>query len=300
MYYPILRGKLNELLAIRELSELGLKNFTPVIEPVENDIKALCKTIEVLNKNGIVPYIIINPTIGDFKKSQTEFNELITKIENIEYIPLYSINEKTNSYSDFLGLNSFGLFIQKGIDQELINFSNLSKINFIQNDNSPIVKKHIRNKVVYEDFFKRQLRNADYPQESSFSALHSYYKDENNIGFGDYTITGNDFIEGGGPAYVVTVHASYIDSQRFDELFIRHYSSEDDGTPTNPGAKFKQALTKLISDFQSKRILFEETEGLQEFIFLYKIGHFPGLGQVKKISIMHHIETINIYLESKD
>lgn len=70
--------------------------------------------------------------------------------------------------------------------------------------------------------------------------------------------------------------------------------------PTNPGAKFKQALTKLISDFQSKRILFEETEGLQEFIFLYKIGHFPGLGQVKKISIMHHIETINIYLESKD
>jgi len=37
MYYPILRGKLNELLAIRELSELGLKNFTPVIEPVKND-----------------------------------------------------------------------------------------------------------------------------------------------------------------------------------------------------------------------------------------------------------------------
>jgi hypothetical protein len=38
MYYPILRGKLNELLAIRELSELGLKNFTPVIEPVKNSL----------------------------------------------------------------------------------------------------------------------------------------------------------------------------------------------------------------------------------------------------------------------
>ena len=300
MYYPILRGKLNELLAIRELSELGLKNFIPVIEPVKNDIKALCKTIEVLNKNGIVPYIIINPIIGDFKKSQTEFSELITKIENIEYIPLYSINEKTNLYNDFLELNNFGLFIQKGIDKELIDFTKISRINFIQNDNSPQVKRLIHNKVVYEDFFKRQLRNADYPQESSFSALHSYYHEENNIGFGDYTITGDDFIEGGGPAYVVTFHASYIDSQRFDELFIRHYSSEDDGTPTNPGAKFKEALTKLISDFQSKKILFEETKGLQEFIFLYKIGHFPGLGQVKKNSIMHHIETINIYLESKD
>ena len=109
------------------------------------------------------------------------------------------------------------MFIQKGIDKELIDFTKISRINFIQNDNSPQVKRLIHNKVVYEDFFKRQLRNADYPQESSFSALHSYYHEENNIGFGDYTITGDDFIEGGGPAYVVTVHASYIDTQRFDQ-----------------------------------------------------------------------------------
>lgn len=40
MYYPILRGKLNELLALRELAQLKLKNFTPVIEPVKKDIKA--------------------------------------------------------------------------------------------------------------------------------------------------------------------------------------------------------------------------------------------------------------------
>ena len=61
MYYPILRGKLNELLALRELAQLELQKFIPVIEPVKNDIKALVKTIQTLNSNAIEPYIIINP-----------------------------------------------------------------------------------------------------------------------------------------------------------------------------------------------------------------------------------------------
>lgn len=296
MYYPILRGKLNELLALRELAPLKLKNFTPVIEPVKADIKALVRTIEILNSNSIEPYIVINPIIGDFSKSsKTLYDELI-KTDQIRYKILYSINETTEKYENFLKINDFGLFIQKGIDQEIINFSKESKINFIQNDTSPNVKKLISNKVIYEDFFRKQKKNADYPKESPFSSLHSYYKEESNIGFGDYTITGDDFSEGGGPAYVVTIHCSYIDFKRFSELFIRHYSSEDDGTPTNPGAKFKQALNQLITDTETKSIPYSETMGLGEFKALYLSEHFPGLGQVKKLSIKHHIETISIYL----
>ncbi len=296
MYYPILRGKLNELLALRELAALQLKCYTPVIEPVKKDIKALVKTITTLNENSIIPYIIINPTIGDYAQTNNDlFSELI-KLDSIKYEILYSINEKTEYYQDYLKLGSFGLFIQKGIDQEIINFSKLSKINFIQNDTSPNVKRLIENKVVYEDFFRKQIRNADYPKESPFSSLHSYYSDENNIGFGDYTITGDEFSESGGPAYVVTIHVSYIDKKRFDELFIRHYSSENDGTPTNPGSKFKGALDLLITDVTRKSVPFINTNALNEFIYLHKIEHFPGLGQVKKISIKHHIETLNNFL----
>ncbi len=299
MYYPILRGKLNELLALRELAPLQLNYYTPVIEPVKRDIKPLVKAVETLNSNGITPYIIINPTIGDYANSPHElFNEL-NKIESIEYEILYSINEKTEKYQDFLDIGSFGLFIQKGIDQNIIDFSKLSKINFIQNDTSPNVKRLIKNKVLYEDFFRKQIRNADYPKESPFSSLHSYYSDENNIGFADYTITGDEFTEGGGPAYVVTIHVSYIDKNRFDELFIRHYSSRDDGTPTNPGSKFKEALDLLIQEYLLNEIPFYNTNGLQEFYELHKIEHFPGLGQVKKISIKHHIETTTQYLSEK-
>lgn len=123
MYYPILRGKLNELLALRELAPLELKNFTPVIEPVKTDIKALVKTIEALNSNTIEPYIIINPTIGDFSNLPKNLYEELKKFDYLRYQILYSINENTETYKDFLEINDFGLFIQKGIDQEIINFS---------------------------------------------------------------------------------------------------------------------------------------------------------------------------------
>lgn len=296
MYYPILRGKLNELLALRELAQLELQKFIPVIEPVKNDIKALVKTIQTLNSNAIEPYIIINPTIGDFSNSKLALYEELRKFDGIGYQVLYSINESTEIYEDFLDLGAFGLFIQKGIDQNILDFSEKSNINFIQNDTNPNIKKRIKNRVSYEDFFKKQQRNADYPKDSPFSSLHSYYKEESNIGFADYTITGEDFSEGGGPAYVVTIHCSYIDKNRFDELFIRHYSSENDGTPTNPGAKFKEALDLLITDIQKKEIPFIDTNALNEFIYLHSIEHFPSLGQVKKISIKHHIETVNYFL----
>ncbi len=296
MYYPILRGKLNELLALRELASLQLKFYTPVIEPVKRDIKSLIKAIEILNNNGVIPYIIINPTIGDYAHSPRELFSELNKFESITYEILYSINIKTQKYQDFLEVGSYGLFIQKGIDQEIINFSKSSKINFIQNDTSPHVKKLIDNRVVYEDFFRKQVRNADYPKESPFASIHSYYTEEKNIGFGDYTITGDEFTENGGPAYVITIHLSYIDKLRFDELFIRHYSSENDGTPTNPGSKFKEALNLLINDVTKTDSQFINTNALKEFIYLDKIEHFPGLGQVKKISIKHHIETLNHFL----
>lgn len=297
MYYPILRGKLNELLALRELAQLELKNYVPVIEPVKKDIKALVKTIESLNSKAIEPYIIINPTVGDFSSHPLELSQSLTLFKELRYKTLYAIDERTKQYENFLALNEFGLFIQKGIDTQLIHFSESSKINFIQNDVSPNVKRLIKNKVIYEDFFRKQKKNADYPEESPFSSLHSYYQDDRtNIGFSDYTITGDDFIEGGGPAYVVTIHCSYIDTKRFDELFIRHFSSKDDGTPTNPGAKFLEALNLLIKEIDEKHIPFTHTDALKEFKYLHKIEHFPGLGQVKKISIKHHIETVNNFL----
>lgn len=301
MYYPILCGKMNELLALRDLANLSKENyFCPVIEPVKENLTSLVKTIEELNEKNIEPLIIINPERGDFKNQYSIITEnLSDHNKDLSYLPcykLYEINQEIPKVVKQLG--KYALFFTGGITEELITQSHNAELVFINHDTAPHILKKLKNVVLCGDFFRRQQRNADYPEESAFSSLHTYYSDfPTVVGFGDYTIVGEEFSESGGPAYVVAIHAPYIDKKRFNEMFIRHYRSYDDNTPTNPGNKFLDALSQFIQELDEKTIPFVDTTGVQEFRDLHQSHHFPGLGQVKKISIKHHIETIIDFLE---
>ncbi|WP_305955038.1 sce7725 family protein [Klebsiella grimontii] len=156
------------------------------------------------------------------------------------------------------------------------------------------VLQQLSNIVLMDDPFKKKKRNADYPSNSYFSDLHVRYSGVHNsvIGFGDFNIAGSDYAESGGPAYVVTIHVSYLDSNEFDAMSVRHFSSVDDGTPSNPSGKFQQALEKLVLHDQNFPNFFDNTSGLRGFKLLHVRRHYPGLGQIKQLSMQHHIETI--------
>ncbi|MGP8940310.1 sce7725 family protein [Enterobacter soli] len=157
--------------------------------------------------------------------------------------------------------------------------------------------KSIKNIVFMDDPFQKKKKNADYENESYFSDLHTSYKDkaQNVLGFGDYTIVGSDYSESGGPAYVVTIHMSYIDKENYDAMSVKHFSSTDNNSLADPGGKFMEALNNFY-DFQLKHKLFDETIGKTELLRLHERRQFPGLGVVKKLSIEHHIQTICNYL----
>lgn len=300
MYYPILRGKLNELLALRELANISTdKMFCPVIEPVKTSLAPLFKTIKELNDEDIVPLIIINPTVGDL---QGESHYILDQLEDeldLQYLATFAIRDDVSEVENLIiDIDKYALFIVDGLNQEIIDASREAEFTFIRSTTPPHLIKKISNVILYNDFFNKQKRNADYPIESGFSSLHSYYTTIDNVkGFGDYTTLSESYSESGGPAYVVTIHATYINEEKFEEAFIRHYSSvSDDDKPTNPGKKFLEALGFFMSDEASGKVKFSPTAGLQKFQKVYHAKHFPGLGQVKKMSIMHHIETINDYL----
>lgn len=66
-YFPYLRGKQYELLAVRELNEAGLlpENVFPVIEPVRSpDTGALGRTVRELIDSGRQTTVVINPQVG--------------------------------------------------------------------------------------------------------------------------------------------------------------------------------------------------------------------------------------------
>ncbi|MCL6166203.1 MULTISPECIES: sce7725 family protein [Acinetobacter calcoaceticus/baumannii complex] len=298
MYYPILRGKQNELLALRELVEANvLGNYTPIIEPVKNNFSSLIKAIEELNKKGIEPVVIVNPDKGDFKKSNPilSYKNIQNEKGNLSFLPC--INYQDPRAADIIkGLSRYSI-ISNGASQELVQASHTAEKTIIKADVSPVILEEMKNVILFDDFFQSQDKNANYPSESKFTGIHTYYKKSPNvIGFGDYTITGSEFTESGGPAYVVAIHLSYIDDKRYHEKYIRHYLSFDDKTSKKGPDKFRYALNILINEVNSKQFNFIESNGIAGFRDLNHKQHFPGLGQVKKLSIMHHIETFNDYL----
>jgi hypothetical protein len=115
-------------------------------------------------------------------------------------------------------------------------------------------------------------------------------------GFGDFLTVGDDYSETGGPAYAVTIHLTFIDSDKDDAMYIYHFKSKKQDTPENPAGKFKEALDLLIAAVDAPQTKILETSAIKEFRELHTKKHFPGLGYIKKLSMKHHIETLADYL----
>lgn len=67
MYFPYLRGRQFELLAVRELvnNELIGKRVFPIIEPVHLT-STLVKTLEICKSKGNKIGVVMNPQVGNF------------------------------------------------------------------------------------------------------------------------------------------------------------------------------------------------------------------------------------------
>lgn len=301
MYLPYLRGKQFDFIAMRDLAPIIPKEFfKPIIEPVRENLSPLIKTIKTLNDNEIEPIVIVNPSVGHLRNNAPVILSLYNTDKDISFVPCIKIYDSNDV--DSLALigevgDEYAIQITGGVDPESIAISQEATYTIIDEKTSPVAIPQLKNVVLIGDSFDKKVRNADYKIESAFSHAHitsSNFK--NVVGFGDYTILPEEFVESGGPAYVVTIHASYINTNKFNEIYIRHYSSYDDRSPANPAGKFIDALNKLVADLNCDPSIFYHSNAMREFESLHSSGHYPGLGQVKKMSIKHHIETVCNYL----
>ena len=72
MYFPYLRGKQFELIALREFSanNLNAEKIIPIIEPVKATFNALTTAVKAMFENKLKFALILNPQEGDFKRVQ--------------------------------------------------------------------------------------------------------------------------------------------------------------------------------------------------------------------------------------
>jgi hypothetical protein len=80
-------------------------------------------------------------------------------------------------------------------------------------------------------------------------------------------------------------------------MYIYHFVSDSRDTPTDPAGKFGEALELMMARLAQPNHHIFESSAITEFRRLHDEGHFPGLGYVKKLSMKHHIETLNHFLE---
>jgi len=308
MYFPYLRGKQFELIALRELSALmssKREKISPIIEPVK-DSSTLRSTLKELVEKNINFNFIVNPRVGSFINS---FDALIKILE-----------EKLSGYTNFQLSVIVDKTTQQGI-AELLEFKNRINLNHngytlihtseieedsIEqlNDNleikynliyfSKTSRRYYREfnqdtRVSLDDYFRKLDKNADYLQVpvSDFSEEYKYYTDDNFVGFSDFLTIGDNYSESGFLPRAVAIHLSYIDQNK---IKIRHFTSDSNQDSSDIGGKFAEALQKLISWCDEVNIT--ETEGIRMFKELHNRGHFPGLGSIKKISTINHIELV--------
>ncbi|MEE4999184.1 sce7725 family protein [Pseudomonas alliivorans] len=309
MYYPILKGKQFELAALRELSGvIANGNVCPILEPVNANLSVLATTLSELSAVGIAAWVVINPSQSEFAAGGgiNLTGALSTILSTTgtgsgSFVPCIKVRDESDTSAIALMRvfdRPFVAYVEGEITPAIVAELMKATVVVLNPDktNSSIWTIYQRI-ILIRDGFDKKSRNLDYGAESFYSNLHQEYRSfPNAVGFGDYTILSERFTEGGGPAYVVTVHLSYLDPSRANQMYVRHFSSySDNDSQADPGGKFREALGLLNLHVVNSQTNFVFTIGMQEFINLHRTGHFPGLGVVKKISIKHHIETLSTW-----
>lgn len=308
MYYPYLRAKQFELLAVREFAsqlESDDRKIFPIMEPVKKTFSSLNKAMKILVEKRFPFALIINPQVGEIVGDTALIEDSIPEdIKECDFFyPAYIVHA-TASYR---AIESH--IAEKGYRNVMLILSNVGDIDnpdFISlysNDNIRIIiieqenrtlKRRLLNSgksvVLLKDNFNTQKRNSDYLNQCDelFTEEHSFYEGDGYSGFSDYTTIGKDFLEGGRLPYAVAIHLTYKKNQ--EQVWIRHFVSDTNDDNSNIQGKFGEAARKAVRFLDEKNMHYHACEELREY---YNTETYPGLGMIKKLSIKNHLELMN-------
>lgn len=308
MYFPILRGRQFELLALRECINKNIlsNRVVPIVEPVKIS-STYIRTVDSFIKVGKSIAIIRNPQVGFWgkdlnKESNAKIRDQVyDQLKSTNVISSFHVTSQLEACIDHASQNEIS------IDSLLLLCTKSEYIDYYEkiiSDNRPLYnlipdrgdfRRRIRpNRVICEDHFPKKMRNIDYSDINSefFSSDHLFYAYDGYKGFSDYSVVGEEYSETGFAPYAVAIHIVYFDEKNI--LRIAHFVSDSNNDISDPARKFAEAVKKLI---EWNKTMKYDTAGIQEFEAAYHNQIYPGLGVVKKYSIMHHLELMSRYLD---
>lgn len=308
MYFPYLRARQFELITLRELvSENKLQNITPVLEPVKNTFNNLNLAHKVFLEKDFNSYLIVNPFKGEMVGDTDFFLEYLTNLENNKFLPAFHYSDNSeyilSKINEYKLTNCLIICLDNFSDEENLKLlcaeNTVSKIMLLEPHKYRSLDRFIKSLdkfyIRLDDVFEKQQKNADFLNISAhkFTEEHLYYSQDGYDAFADFTALPSEFAEGGSTPRAVVIHLTYLNPEIENQIWIRHFTSDDIDSIANVQGKFAQAARKAILFCDQLPL---NNSAINELRTYLTDERYPGLGTVKKISIKNHLLIISEFL----
>ena len=310
MYYPFLRTRQFELIALRELAAEDATQgvIIPILEPVKETHNNLTLAHKVFLERGQRAYLIVNPSFGELPGDSHFYLDYLNGLERQIFIPAFHYKNNADFISRSIaqfGLSNCMIICKNDINAEdpkfrhLVEQTEIASINVNDPNRNRDLHRYLnelnKNYIRLDDLFEKLPRNSDYLEiaEHRFSEEHKYYIIDRFNGFSDYTVLPGEYIDGGSTPRAVVIHLTYLNNQ--NQIWIRHFTSETNDSISNVQGKFAEAAAKAVSYCRQNELTNSAITELESY---YDNEHYPGLGTVKKLSIKNHLLVISGYLKN--
>ena len=303
-YFPLLRGKQNEIIALRDLARDIAENGSviPILEAV-NDNSTTHNSIGRFMGESMPFLFICNPIYGTFANDPDRLVTAIIGRDLIDYdnwIPALYIREATS-------LQELDTFTETYVDHRraLIYYGRprgsavRSRIEDAGVDYHVFIRGRVENgyidsiptqhRVLIEDSFHRRQRNADYPDREFFTDQNTDEGNKDDVSFGDFSIVGDYYRDTGGPAHAVALHHIHF-GEYSHSLDIQHFISDRVESAVDTPGKTIEAVAHLVEALDSLQP--NDTMACREYRAIARDQTAPGLGYMKRLAIRHHLEVI--------
>lgn len=297
MYFPYFRGRQYDLLALKDIAEQRClpPNIIPIIEPVR-DIRALPQTVAAFMAANHPLVIIANPTVSDYALTQQKLHDWHEWANDPNLIVGHILTSTTLPDDVTPSPDQPTLLIAHHYDKIVA----VQHAGWLETPTYLLVPPEARVRQLVSRPSISLFDHAWLPDHDQTYAnlVDGFFSDDWVLadllgyqGVSDYTIGGHDYSEHGYPAKAVTLHLTYFAGE---QLRIHRFVSDDRTDFSHPKEKFFQAVAKLAA-WLPQQPLTVQTPAAKQLAAYHKQQHFPGLGVVKRLSLVHHLQTMAAY-----
>lgn len=304
MYYPYLRSKQNEMLALRDLAQSSnLHEYVvPIIEPVR-DLPIVCRTTVVLEQHRIPYSVVLNTSDAPISEVWNTLHQ-----DGYDYIiPALLCDgriEEIKEYLDGADMENVMLVFKDDMDADNEVLSSLlehTKVKTIVGSFNRSLKRKLHNtgkKLITfnADAFQAKVSNSQYGAclNEKYTEEHSFFKEDGFDGFSDFCVLPKVLQEGGMTPTTLAIHLTYKKNE--DEIWVHHFLSDSNVGRENIQRKFMEAANHVKAFYEG----YEHTEAVDVLLKNLETGHYPGLGMLKRYTVWNHLELVNRLLRDKE